>query len=108
MNVQIEKLNHKYENATAEELLEGFLASFKGTIALSSSLSIEDQVLTHIICGIDKTTKIFTLETGRLFPETYDLIHRTNHKFGIKMKVYFPEASEVEQMVNLKGINLFF
>ena len=108
MNVQIEKLNHKYENATAEELLEGFLASFKGTIALSSSLSIEDQVLTHIICGIDKTTKIFTLDTGRLFPETYDLIHRTNHKFGIKMKVYFPEASEVEQMVNLKGINLFF
>ena len=108
MNVQIEKLNQKYENATAEELLEGFLASFKGTIALSSSLSIEDQVLTHIICGIDKTTKIFTLDTGRLFPETYDLIHRTNHKFGIKMKVYFPEAAEVEQMVNLKGINLFF
>ncbi len=108
MNVQIEKLNQKYENATAEELLKGFLTSFKGTIALSSSLSIEDQALTHIICGIDKTTKIFTLDTGRLFPETYDLIHRTNHKFGIKMKVYFPEAGEVEQMVNSKGINLFF
>ena len=108
MNIQIEKLNQKYQNATAEELLEGFLASFKGTIALSSSLSIEDQALTHIICGIDKTTKIFTLDTGRLFPETYDLIHRTNHKFGIKMKVYFPEACEVEQMVNSKGINLFF
>ena len=108
MNVQIDKLNQKYENATAEELLKGFLSSFKGTIALSSSLSIEDQVLTHIICNIDKTTKIFTLDTGRLFPDTYDLIHRTNSKFGIKMKVYFPEAGEVEQMVNTKGINLFF
>ena len=108
MNVHIEKLNQKYGNATAEELLEGFLGQFKGTIALSSSLSIEDQVLTHIICGIDKTTKIFTLDTGRLFPETYDLIHRTNQKFGIKMSVYFPEATQVEQMVNTKGINLFF
>ena len=108
MNVHIEKLNQKYENATAEELLEGFLGQFKGSIALSSSLSIEDQALTHIVCSIDKTTKIFTLDTGRLFPETYDLIHRTNQKFGIKMSVYFPEATQVEQMVNTKGINLFF
>ena len=108
MNVQIEKLNQKYKDATAEELLEGFLGQFKGTIALSSSLSIEDQALTHIVCSIDKTTKIFTLDTGRLFPETYDLIHRTNHKFGIKMNVYFPDAAQVEEMVNTKGINLFF
>ena len=108
MNVHIEKLNQKYKDATAEELLEGFLGPFKGTIALSSSLSIEDQVLTNIVCSIDKTTKIFTLDTGRLFPDTYDLIHRTNQKYGIKMSVYFPDATQVEEMVNTKGINLFF
>jgi len=108
MKEQIEALNLKYKQATAEELLSGFLMEFKGKIALSSSLGIEDQALTHIICNIDKTTKIFTLDTGRLFPETYDLIHRTNHKYGIKMSVYFPDAKEVEEMVNTKGINLFF
>jgi len=108
MKEQIEALNLKYKQATAEELLSGFLMEFKGKIALSSSLGMEDQVLTHIVCNIDKTTKIFTLDTGRLFPETYDLIHRTNHKYGIKMSVYFPDAKEVEEMVNTKGINLFF
>jgi len=108
MREQIEALNQRYSQATAEELLSGFLDEFKGKIALSSSLGIEDQVLTHIVCNIDKTTKIFTLDTGRLFPETYDLIHRTNHKYGIKLSVYFPEASQVEEMVNTKGINLFF
>ncbi|HEY3390703.1 MAG TPA: phosphoadenylyl-sulfate reductase [Prolixibacteraceae bacterium] len=108
MKAQIEALNIKYSQATAEELLSGFLTEFKGKIALSSSLGIEDQVLTHIVCNIDKTTKIFTLDTGRLFPETYDLIHRTNQKYGIKLSVYFPEASQVEEMVNTKGINLFF
>lgn len=108
MKEQIEGLNLKYSQATAEELLSGFLSEFKGKIALSSSLGIEDQVLTHMVCNIDKTTKIFTLDTGRLFPETYDLIHRTNHKYGIKMSVYFPEAGQVEEMVNTKGINLFF
>jgi len=108
MKEQIKALNLKYTKATAEELLSGFLTEFKGKIALSSSLGMEDQVLTHIVCNIDKTTKIFTLDTGRLFPETYDLIHRTNHKYGIKMSVYFPDAKEVEEMVNTKGINLFF
>lgn len=104
----IEALNQKYSNATAEELLAGFLSEYKGKIALSSSLGIEDQVLTYIVCNIDKSTKIFTLDTGRLFPETYDLIHRTNNKYGIKLSVYFPDANQVETMVNTKGINLFF
>ena len=108
MKEQIEALNLKYANATAGELISGFLDEYKNKIALSSSLSIEDQVLTHMICKINKNTKIFTLDTGRLFPETYDLIHRTNNKYGIKLSIYFPEASRVEEMVNTKGINLFF
>lgn len=108
MKNQIEVLNQKYASATATELLEGFLTDFKGKIALSSSLGTEDQVLTHLVSQIDKNTKIFTLDTGRLFPETYDLIHRTNSKYGIKLAVYFPEAQKVEQMVGSKGINLFF
>jgi phosphoadenosine phosphosulfate reductase len=101
-------LNLRYKNSTAEELLKDFLIEYKGNIALSSSLGLEDQVLTHMVCGIDKESKIFTLDTGRLFPETYDLIHRTNNKYGIRMQVYFPEASQVEEMVKEKGINLFY
>jgi len=105
---QVDALNQKYKNATAEELLTGFLAEYKGKIALSSSLGIEDQTLTHMICQIDKSTKIFTLDTGRLFPETYELIHRTNSKYELRLSVYFPDASQVEEMVGDKGINLFF
>lgn len=108
MKEQIEALNQKYRNATAEELLTGFLAEYNGKIALSSSLGTEDQVLTHMVCSIDKSVKIITLDTGRLFPETYELIHRTNSKYGIRLSVYFPEASHVEKMVSDKGINLFF
>ena len=108
MTEQVDALNQKYKNATAEELLTGFLAEYKGKIALSSSLGIEDQTLTHMICQIDKSTKIFTLDTGRLFPETYELIHRTNSKYELRLSVYFPDASQVEEMVGDKGINLFF
>jgi len=108
MKDKIESLNHQFASAGATELLTYFLNEFKGHIALSSSLGLEDQVLTEMICSIDKNVKIFTLDTGRLFPETYDLIHRTNQKYGIQMQVYFPEARSVEEMVRTKGINLFY
>jgi len=101
-------LNQRFLNSSAVELISFFLNEYKGRIALSSSLGLEDQVLTDMVCKIDDQTKIFTLDTGRLFPETYDLIHRTNQKYGIRMQVYFPDAEKVEEMVNNKGINLFY
>jgi len=108
MQDKIASLNRQLASADATGLLSYFLNEYKGRIALSSSLGLEDQVLTEMICSIDKGTKIFTLDTGRLFPETYDLIHRTNQKYGIQMRVYFPEAASVEEMVYSKGINLFY
>ncbi|GET29368.1 phosphoadenylyl-sulfate reductase [Prolixibacter sp. SD074] len=108
MKERINDLNEKFQEASVGEVLSWFLKEFKGKIALSSSLGAEDQVLTEMVTGIDKGATIFTLDTGRLFPETYDLIHRTNTRYGIKIKVFFPEASRVEEMVNEKGINLFY
>lgn len=108
MKEKIEALNQQFAKASPEELLAYFLKEYSGKIALSSSLSIEDQVLTHLVSGLDKEAKIFTLDTGRLFAETYDLIHRTNQKYGIKLQIYFPDAQRVEGMVNTKGINLFY
>ncbi len=108
MKQKIESLNLQLANVNPLELISFFLKKYKGRIALSSSLGLEDQVLTAMICSLDKNVKIFTLDTGRLFPETYDLIHRTNEKYGIQMQVYFPEAHHVEEMVWSKGINLFY
>ena len=106
-----EKLNHynkKFKEATAEEVLTYFLPKYGDKIAFASSLGAEDQVITKMIAEIRKETKIFTLDTGRLFPETYDLIDRTNSRFKIKLDVYFPDYQEVESMVKKKGINLFY
>lgn len=108
MTKKVKELNKLLENKSPEEVIHFFLKEYKSRIALSSSLGAEDQVLTHIIAGIDKSSRIFTLDTGRLFPETYDLIHRTNNKYKIKIEVFFPDYNPVEEMVNKKGINLFY
>lgn len=108
MKENIEQLNHQFEGHSPEEVLRFFLDRFKGNIALSSSLGIEDQVLTDLIVKIDKSTKIFTLDTGRLFPETYHLIDKTNSHYGIHLDVFFPDYHEVQQLVKAEGINLFY
>jgi phosphoadenosine phosphosulfate reductase len=105
---QIDAWNKQFEHGTPEDLLRYFLKEFKGKIALSSSMSIEDQLLTEMVVNIDPDARIFTLDTGRLFPETYDLIDRTSKKYKKNIEVYFPESKEVEEMVREKGINLFY
>jgi phosphoadenosine phosphosulfate reductase len=91
-----------------EKILEYFLDLFGSRIALSSSLSLEDQILTDMIVNINPKVRIFTLDTGRLFPETYNLIDRTNVKYGIKIEIFFPNYTDVQEMVNTDGINLFY
>lgn len=105
---QLTHLNTRFTDKPASEILSYFLDEFRGTITFASSLGLEDQVLTHMITQVDPKVRIFTLDTGRLFPETYDLIERTNSRFGIRMEVFFPAAKKVEKMVKEKGINLFF
>ena len=108
MNQNIVQLNQQLEGKSPEEVLRYFLAEYKGKIALSSSLSIEDQVLTDLIVKIDPSARIFTLDTGRLFPETYSLIEKTNLRYDIHLEVMFPDYREVEELVKTEGINLFY
>ncbi len=104
----VKELNERMRGLSAREILSFFIEDFDGKIAFGSSLGAEDQVLTAMISGIDKSTKIFTLDTGRVFPETYQTLHETNRKYGINIEVYFPNSEKVERMVNEKGINLFY
>ncbi|MBM3436502.1 MAG: phosphoadenylyl-sulfate reductase [Bacteroidetes bacterium] len=104
----IEELNKRFKDKPVTEILDFFLNEYKGKIAFASSLGAEDQILTHFITSIDPKARIFTLDTGRLFQETYDLIDRTNSRYKIGMEVYFPDAQKVEQMVHEKGLNLFY
>lgn len=74
----------------------------------ASSLGQEDQVLLHLIATNRLDIPVVTLDTGRLFPETYDLIAENETRYGVRIQVLFPDAREVEEMVSEEGINLFY
>ena len=105
---QITELNKRFSNSSPEEVLFYFAETYGHELAFSTSLGAEDQVLTHMLSNIKKGIRIFTLDTGRLFPETLDLLAKTNARYGSEIKVFFPDSAQVEKMVNTKGINLFY
>ena len=77
-------------------------------MSFASSLGFEDQIITHYIALFNPGIRIFTLDTGRLFPETYDLIDRTKARYKTDIEIFFPEREATENMVNKHGINLFY
>ena len=87
----------------------GFLAQkFGGKIVFSTSFGWEDQVLTHIIFSNNIPIKVFTLETGRLFPETYYVWNRTLENYGKPIHAYYPNNVLLEEMVDKKGPSSFY
>ncbi|RLD46297.1 MAG: phosphoadenylyl-sulfate reductase [Bacteroidetes bacterium] len=104
----IEELNSKLKGKSAFEIITFFINELGNDITFGTSLGIEDQVITQMILSQTSDIDIFTLDTGRLFPETYDLIDRTSRKYKRNIKAYSPKHTEVEEMVETKGINLFY
>ena len=76
--------------------------------AFANSLGAEDMVLTDLIVRNKLPIEIFGLDTGRLPDETYELMATVDKHYGCKLKIYFPQAEEVETYVRNQGINAFY
>lgn len=91
-------------------LLQSAITEFgsKQNITFANSLGAEDMVLTDIILKNQLAIEIFSLDTGRLPAETYDLIDAVEKKYQTHLQIYFPKHETVEQYVRTEGINAFY
>ena len=105
---QVDQLNKKTVNMTAEQIIRLSHKEFGKKLVFASSLGEEDQVITDLISKVSPDIEIFTLDTGRLFQETYELLSKTQKKYPMAFKVYYPDNEAVENMVRNYGINLFY
>ncbi len=96
------------ENATLAEGLKIVAEKFESKVVFSTSLGQEDQVITDAILKNNIGIKIFTLDTGRLFQETYELLDKTRAKYKASIDVYFPDTENVQKLVQTKGANSFY
>lgn len=104
MNTKLVNMEH----LSVVEVLQKIATEYGNRAAFSTSLSWEDQVITHHIFSNDLPIRIFTLDTGRLFPETYGVLNRTLDRYKKKIEVFSPKHEGVEKMVTEKGPLSFY
>ncbi len=102
------EIEEQLKDLSTIESLKTLTQVFPGQVVFSTSMGQEAQVLTDIIFTNNLPVRVFTIDTGRLFAETYELIQLTEEKYGKKIEVFFPEHKDIEQLVNLHGVNCFY
>jgi phosphoadenosine phosphosulfate reductase len=108
MNETLASLNAAIEGKSEIESLAILADLFPGEVVFSTSLGYEDQVISDLILKNNINIGIFTLDTGRLFAETYMTLQKTNNRYDTKIKVYYPQTEAVENMVSTKGPLSFY
>lgn len=101
-------LNPTIDTLNLEEALKHIAEKYPNKAAFSTSLSIEDQLITHYIFSNNLPIKVFTLDTGRLFPETYSVLTSTIERYNKRIEVYFPKHEAVEKLLTEKGPSSFY
>lgn len=108
LDLSIDKLLSQIGSHSVKDALALLALQFPGQVTFSTSFSMEDQVITHDIVSNNIPIHIFSLDTGRLFPETYSVWSSTNEKYATHIKAYYPNHELLETFVEAKGPNSFY
>jgi phosphoadenosine phosphosulfate reductase len=106
--MKTEELKGLLAGKTAVDQMKELVRLFPGKVLFTTSFGVEDQVISHLIFENDITAEVATLDTGRLFPETYKVFSETITRYRKKISVYFPDHKDVENMVTEKGPFSFY
>jgi phosphoadenosine phosphosulfate reductase len=104
----LSEITHQTDRLNIRTALSVLANEYPGRVTFSSSFSFEDQVITHEILKHALPISIFTLDTGRLFAETYSVWNSTNEKYGARIKAYYPNHDALQDFVAQKGPNSFY
>ena len=104
---ELEDAARRAESWTPQEILRWALDRFHPRIAFASSFGVEDVAVIHMLWMLRRDARVFTLDTGRLPAETYEVMERLREKYGIALEVLFPERVAVETLEGERGFYSF-
>jgi phosphoadenosine phosphosulfate reductase len=104
---EVEDVARRAESWTPQQILAWALDRFHPRIAFASSFGVEDVAVIHMLSTLRRDARVFTLDTGRLPSETYDVMERIREAYGTPIEVYFPQREAVETLQNEKGFFSF-
>lgn len=106
--MEMNELTNNLQGKSIEESFKNLVSLFPGKVIFTTSFGIEDQVITHFIFKNNIPIEVVTIDTGRLFPETYKVFAETINKYYKKINVYYPGNTAIEKMLTEKGPFSFY
>jgi phosphoadenosine phosphosulfate reductase len=97
-----------FEAASASKILAWAIETYRDSFAIATSFQKEGMVIVDLAARLDPRVRVFTLDTCRLPPETHRMIETVRERYGIATEVVLPDAAEVQEMVSIRGENLFY
>ena len=104
----MKQIQELIKNKSPEESLSLLAKAYEGEVVFSTSLGYEDQVISNFIFSNKLPIEIFTLDTGRLFNETYSVLNSTLDRYKTPIKVMYPQTESLEKLVTEKGPISFY
>ena len=104
----IDDVAQRFALSSAEELIAWAIEQWGPRMAVCTSFQAEGMVILDMARRIDPKVRVFTVDTGRLPQDTYDLIERVRERYQVQVEVFFPDPRQVEAMVRAQGPNLFY
>src|SRR3712207_5750516 len=102
------ELSVEYDDHEPQEVLAWAMETFAPErLAICTSFQADGMAILDMAWRLNPKVRVFSVDTGRLPQETYDLIDRVRDHYGIEIEMYSPDAREVEEMVRQNGVNLF-
>jgi phosphoadenosine phosphosulfate reductase len=99
---------NSFNGSSIEDNLRYLVEIFGNEGVFSTSFGLEDQAVTHILATENFPVPIFTLDTGRLFPETYSTWSSTLSRYGVNITAYYPRESDLQSWISENGPNAFY
>ncbi len=106
--VELTRLNERFETAGPLEILQWVDRHFGDRVVQMSSFGIEGMAIWDMFWRINPEARLATLDTMRLFEESYDLMDRIARRYKVEIEIHYPDLREVGQMVRQHGMNLFY
>ncbi len=104
----LRRVEEELSGLSAHEALAKIATLFAGSVTFSTSFGWEDQLISHLIFFDDLPINVFTLDTGRIFTETYSVWNRTLERYKKRIEVFYPQQEAVQELLSEKGPNSFY
>lgn len=101
-------LGERFADADARDIIAWALRTYGRRLVFASSFGAEDIVLMDLALEVDPDARVFTIDTGRLHEETYDVMDAAREHWGVSLEVHAPDAVTLEALVRQRGMNLFY